>query len=101
MTADDDVILPGAGGCEQSKLESLHAGAIARLDERAASKAWPADIAALPYVVRSAIPVIITLDGGVFYPQLVGTGPAVASTDSVLSAQFLGQLIVVTKNEIN
>jgi len=45
----------------------------------------------LPYVVRRAIPVIITLDGRVFYPQLIGVNPAVTSMDTALSAQFLGR----------
>ena len=56
-----------------------------------ASTDWPSDIATSPYIVRRAIPVIITLDGAVFYPQLIGVDPAVTSTDTALSAQFLGR----------
>ena len=51
----------------------------------------PTNIAALPYIVRRALPVIVTLDGAVFYPQLIGVKSACAPMDTVLSAQFLGR----------
>ena len=92
VAADDDVIFAGCWRVRTKQAGKLvHAGALAKSDEGAASTAWPADIAILPYVVRRAIPVIITLDGGVFYPQLIGVNPAVTSMDTALSAQFLGR----------
>jgi hypothetical protein len=92
VAADDDVIFAGCWRVRTKHAGKLvHAGALAESDEGAASTGWPTDIAILPYVVRRAIPVIITLDGGVFYPQLIGVNPAVTSMDTALSAQFLGR----------
>ncbi len=92
VAADDDVIFAGCWRVRTKHAgKLLHAGAIAKLDEVTASTAWPADIASLPYVVRRAIPVIIALDGGVFYPQLLGVNTAVTSMETALSAQFLGR----------
>lgn len=92
VAADDDVIFAGCWRVRTKHAgKLLHAGALAESDERSASTVWPTDIAILPYVVRRAIPVIITLDGGVFYPQLIGVNPAVTSMDTALSAQFLGR----------
>ena len=68
----------------------LHAGALAKSEEGAASAAWPAVIANLPYVVRRAIPVITTLDGGVIYPQLIDVNQDPKPLRRASSAQFLG-----------
>jgi len=92
VVADDDVIFAGCWrvrSTEAGKL--LHAGMLAKLGEGTMSKAWPADMAILPHAVRRAIPVIITLDGTVFYPQLIGINVEVTSKETALSAQFLGQ----------
>ena len=92
VAADDDVIFAGCWRVRTKQAGKLvHAGALAKSDEGVASTAWPADIAILPYVVRRAIPVIVTLDGGVFYPQLIGVNSAFTSQDTPLSAQFLGR----------
>ena len=92
VTADDDVIFAGCWRVWTKKAGKLvHAGVIARSDERTRSTVWPTDIAMLPDVVKRAIPVIITLDGGVFYPQLRGVDAAVTSPNTVFSAQFLGR----------
>jgi tRNA(Ile)-lysidine synthase len=92
VAADDDIIFAGCWRVRTKQAGKLvHAGALAKSDDGKASTVWPADIASLPYVVRRAIPVIITLDGRVFYPQLIGVNPAVTSMDTALSAQFLGR----------
>ena len=92
VAANDDVIFAGCWRVWTKQAGKLvHAGALAKSAEGAASTVWPTDIAILPYVVRRAIPVIITLDGGVFYPQLVGVDSGSTSMCTVLSAQFLGR----------
>ena len=71
VVADDDVIFAGCWRVRTKQAGKLvHAGALSKSCVGVASTAWPTDIAILPYVVRRAIPVIVTLDGGVFYPQL-------------------------------
>lgn len=90
VAADDDVIFAGCWRVRTKQAGKLvHAGALAKSDEESASTVWPTDMAILPYVARRAIPVIITLDGGVCYPHLLGVNPAVTSMDTALSAQFL------------
>ena len=60
--------------------------------KRTTTAAPPPDaIATLPYIVRRVIPVLYTLDGGLIYPQLEGVKSCVTSTDTALSAQFLGR----------
>ena len=90
VMADDDVIFAGCWRVRTKQAGKLvHAGALAKSDKEAALAVWPADIAKLPFVVRRAIPVIITLDGGVSYPHLVGVNSAAMPMEQALSAQFL------------
>ena len=92
VAADDDVIFAGCWRVRTKQAGKLvHAGALATSDDSWVSTEWPSDIATLPYIVRRAIPVIITLDGAVFYPQLNGIDPMNTSTNIALSAQFLGR----------
>ena len=91
VAVDDDVIFAGCWRVWAKQAgRLLHAGALAKSEERAASKAWPADIATLPYIVRRAIPVITTLDGGVVYPQLIERHKQLKFPRKMSSAQFLG-----------
>ena len=91
VVADDDVIFAGCWRVQTKQAGKLvYAGTLSKSGDGAASIVWPADIASLPYVVRRAIPVIITLDGGIFYPHLIKANRLVASMDTALSAQFLG-----------
>ena len=102
VAANDDVIFAGCWRVLTKRAGRLmHAEVLAKSDQPAASKAWPADIVALPYVVRRAIPVFITLDGEVFHPQLIGMNTEVASIETALSAEFLGRSFVVMTKEIN
>jgi hypothetical protein len=92
VAAGDDIIFAGCWRVRTNQDGRLvHAGALAKSHDPNASIIWPPAVVALPYIVRRAIPVIITLDGGVFYPQLIGVNPAVTSMDTALSAQFLGR----------
>ena len=92
VAAGDDIIFAGCWRVRTNQDGRLvHAGALAKSHDANASTIWPPAIAALPYIVRRAIPVISTLDGRVFYPQLKGVNPAVTSIDTALSAQFLGR----------
>ena len=92
VAAGDDVIF---SGCWRVRTKRdgrlLHAGALAKSHDAGAPDVWPSHLALLPHSVRRAIPVINTLDGKVFYPQLVGCNPTITSKRAVLSAQFLGQ----------
>ena len=91
VTADDDVVFDKCWRVRTKHAGKLvHAGRLTKSDGGAVSTAWPADIAALPYVVRRAIPVIVTLDGAVLYPQLLGGNFSATSVDTGLSAQYLG-----------
>ena len=92
VVADDDVIFAGCWRVRTKQAGKLvHAGALGKSDYGAAEAVCPGDIATLPYVVRRAIPVIITLDGGVVYPHLEEVTPADTPMDTALSAQFLGR----------
>jgi tRNA(Ile)-lysidine synthase len=91
VVADDDVIFAGCWRVRTKQAGKLvHVGAYGKLDDVGAPTVWPADNATLPYVVRRAIPVIITLDGEVLYPQIDVCGVSVPPTNVVFSAQFLG-----------
>ena len=91
VAVDDDVIFAGCWRVRTKQAgRLLHAGALAKSAEGAASAAWPAVIANLPYVVRRAIPVITTLDGGVIYPQLIDVSQDPKPLRRASSAQFLG-----------
>ncbi len=91
VAVDDDVIFARCWRVRTKQAGRLvHAGSLAELDLAAASIAWPAHIATLPYIVRRAIPVIITLDGGVFHPQLEEGNSSPMRSNSLLSAKFLG-----------
>jgi hypothetical protein len=90
--ANDDVIFAGCWRMRTKQAGKLvHAGALATSDDCEASTKWPSDITNLPFIVRRAIPVIITLDGAVLYPQIIKGDPVVTSTDTAFSAQFLGR----------
>ena len=90
VTANDDVIFAGCWRVQTKQAgKLLHAGALVKSDKEAASAAWPANIATLPFIVRRAIPVMITLDGAVFYPQLKEVNSPDTPTEIVFSAQFL------------
>ena len=92
VAAGDDVIFSGCWRVRTKRAGKLqHAGTHALSENEMASAACPAHIAGLPYVVRRAIPVIITLDGAVFYPQLIGINVALNSKGIAVAAQFLGQ----------
>jgi hypothetical protein len=67
----------------------VHLGAHAKSDDGLALTACSADFAKLPYVIKRAIPIMITLDGRVFYPQLKGVNQEIRSADLTFSAQFL------------
>ena len=92
VLADDDVIFAGCWRVRTRKAgKLLNAGALAKSDEVAASKAWPADIANLPFIVRRAIPVMVTLDGAVFYPHLEKVNSKIAFQNKTFSAHFLAR----------
>ena len=91
VVADDDVIFAGCWRVRTKQAGKLvHVGAYGKLDDVGAPTAWPADNATLPYVARRAIPVIITLDGEVLYPQIHPNKSSPPPTTAVFSAQFLG-----------
>ena len=91
VAVDDDIIFAGCWRVRTKQAgKLLHVGALAKSEKNATSTAWPADIATLPYVVRRAIPVIMALDGGVIYPQLIGRNEDFKSPNTGSCAQFLG-----------
>ena len=99
VVADDDVIFAGCWRVRTNQAGTLvHEGARGKSDDRGAPTAWPSDGASLPYVARRAIPVIITLDGEVSYPQILGVSTSSTPTTGAFSAQFMGWQIVCTKN---
>ena len=99
VVTDDDVIFDGCWRVRTKQAGKLgHAGALVKSDDSGASTEWPSDIATLPDIVRRAIPVIITLDGAVIYPQLEGVIPAASIADVAFSAQFLGRHVGLTTN---
>ena len=92
VMADDDVIFARCWRVRTKQAGKLvHAGVLAKFDDGCASTVWPADIAKLPYVVRRAIPAIVTLDGAVLYPQIKGVNQAGAPVNTAFTAQFLGR----------
>ncbi|NCF48012.1 MAG: tRNA lysidine(34) synthetase TilS [Bacteroidetes bacterium] len=92
VTAGDDVIFAGCWRVRTALAgQLLNAGTALQLKRTTAAAPPPDVIATLPYIVRRVIPVLCTLDGGLIYPQLVGVKSSVTSTDTVLSAQFLGR----------
>ena len=92
VVADDDIIFAGCWWVRTKQAGKLiHLGAHSKSDDVVSPTAWPADIASLPYVVRRAIPVIITLDGAVFYPQLIDVDVAFNSKGIAMTAQFLAR----------
>ena len=91
VVADDDVIFAGCWRVLTKQAGKLvHAGAHAKSDNGGAPTAWPRDITKLPYVARRAIPVLMTLDGEVSYPQLLPKAVLPSTTTAASSAQFLG-----------
>ena len=90
VAADDDVIFAGCWRVRTNRAGTLvHAGALAKSNDIGTLTEWPLDVTNLPFIVRRAIPVIITLDGAVFYPQVIGTNSSDAPPSIALSAQFL------------
>ena len=88
---DDDVIFAGCWRVRTKQAGKLvHAGALVKSDDRGASMEWPSNIATLPYIIRRAVPVIVTLDGAVCHPQVEGVASALTSTETAFSARFLG-----------
>ncbi|MEC8109615.1 MAG: tRNA lysidine(34) synthetase TilS [Pseudomonadota bacterium] len=98
VVADDDVIFAGCWRVRTNQAGTLvHEGAHRKSDNRGAPTAWPSDGASLPYVARRAIPVIITLDGEVSYPQIIGANIQSIPTTVAFSAQFMGWQTVCIK----
>ena len=92
VVAGDDVIFAGCWRVRTNRDgRLLHAGTLAKSHDVDASTICLPDFAALPHVVRRAIPVISTLDGRVFHPHLKGWNAAVTSIDKAMLAQFLGR----------
>ena len=92
VVADDDVIFAGCWRVRTKQAGTLvHEGAHGKSDE-GGTNSMASRLLPLPYVARRAIPVIITLDGEVFYPQLIRGKPAITSAPNTVafSAQFLG-----------
>ena len=99
VVADDDVIFAGCWRVRTKYAGKLeHLGAHVKLDDVRIPTPWPIDSAALPYVVRRAIPVIVTLDGEVSYPQLIDVDTSTPPPSAAFSARFLGWGVVYTKN---
>ncbi len=91
VVADDDVIFAGCWRVRTNQAGTLvHGGAHRKSDNRGAPTAWPSDGASLPYVARRAIPVIVTLDGEVSYPQIIVADTQPTPTTVAFSAQFMG-----------
>ena len=76
----------------------MHEGAHGKLDDEGAPTAWSSDGVSIPYVARRAIPVIITLDGKVSYPQILTANTLSTPTTVAFSAQFMGWQTVCKKN---
>ena len=90
VAADDDVIFAGCWRVRTKQAGKLvHLGAQAKSDDGLALTACSADFAKLPCFIKRAIPIMITLDGRVFYPQLKGVNQEIRSADITFSAQFL------------
>ena len=90
VAADDDVIFAGCWRVRTKQAGKLvHLGAHAKSDDGLALTACSADFAKLPCVIKRAIPIMITLDGRVFYPQIKGVNQEIRSADITFSAQFL------------
>ena len=99
IVADDDVIFAGCWRVRTNQAGTLvHEGAQEKSDDRGAPTAWLSDFASLPYVARRAIPVIITLDGKVSYPQILNADSIPTPTAVAFSAQFMGWETVCKKN---
>ena len=98
VVADDDVIFAGCWRVRTNQAGTLvHEGAHGKPDDRGAPTAWPLDGVSLPYVARRAIPVIITLDGKVSYPQILMANTLPTPTTVAFSAQFMGWQTVCKK----
>jgi tRNA(Ile)-lysidine synthase len=92
VAAGDDVIFAGCWRVRTALAgQLLNVGTAPQLKRTTTAAPPPDAIAALPYIVRRAIPVLYTLDGGLIYPQLERVKPSVALTDIALTAQFLGR----------
>jgi hypothetical protein len=92
VAAGDDVIFAGCWRVRTAfSGQLLNAGTAPQLKCTTTAVPPPDAIAALPYIVRRVIPVLYTLDGGLIYPQLKGVNSSATSTDTALSAQFLGR----------
>ena len=97
VVADDDVIFAGCWRVRTNQAGTLvHEGAHGKSDGGGTPTAWPSDGASLPYVARRAIPVIITLDGEVSYPQIINANTSSKPTTVAFSAQFMGWSTVCT-----
>ena len=91
VVANDNVIFAGCWWVRTNQAgRVVHLGAHENSNDGGAPTPLPSDGATLPYVARRAIPVIITLDGEVFYPQIIKTGTLASPTGVAFSAQFMG-----------
>ena len=92
VAAGDDVIFAGCWRVRTAfSGKLLNAGTAPHCVGTTTAAPPPDMIAALPYIIRRVIPVLCTLDGGLIYPQLEEVKSCVTSTDTALSAQFLGR----------
>ena len=81
------LFLPGAGGADKRSWKACMRGRLLN-QMKGRHQQYGQQILPSCLMLSGAIPVIITLDGGVFYPQLMGNGPAGVHGHGFVSAVF-------------